>query len=105
MSVLLLREGYEADGWLGLLLGTSLWYGLFGQTLEPEPFERKMDDLARELGPRGRLRVVDEVVEKLKVTAHPEPEPEPQADSKTKGNAKNAIKGNGRANDKKKKRR
>ena len=53
MSVLLLREGYEADGWLGLLLGTSLWYGLFGQTLEPEPFERKMDDLARELGPRG----------------------------------------------------
>ena len=109
MPVLLLREGYEADGWLGLLLGTSLWYGLFGQTLEPGPFERKMDDLARELGPRGRLKVVGAAVEKLKVQIElppePEPEPEPQPDSKTDGKAKKPNKGNGRPNNKKKRER
>lgn len=107
MPVLLLREGYEADGWLGLLLGTSLWYGLFGQTLEPGPFERKMDDLARELGPRGRLKIVDAAVEKLKVQIElpPEPEPEPEPDSKTDGKAKKPNKGNGRPNNKKKRER
>ena len=31
---LMLQDGYEADGWLGLMLGTSLWYALFGATLE-----------------------------------------------------------------------
>ena len=60
------REGYEADGWLGLLLGTSLWYGLFGETLEEAPFERKMDDLVRELGPRGRSQQVTAAGKKLR---------------------------------------
>ena len=27
---LLLVEGYRADGWLGMLMGTRLWYGFFG---------------------------------------------------------------------------
>ena len=36
MIPLMLQEGYEADGWLGLLLGTSLWYALYGSTLESE---------------------------------------------------------------------
>ena len=27
---LMLMQGYEADGWLGLLLGTSMWYALYG---------------------------------------------------------------------------
>ena len=30
---LMLVQGYEADGWLGLLLGTSMWYGFYGATL------------------------------------------------------------------------
>ena len=34
MIPLMMQEGYEADGWLGLLLGTSLWYALYGATLE-----------------------------------------------------------------------
>jgi|EP01043_Picozoa_sp_COSAG02_P006466 hypothetical protein len=59
------REGYEADGWLGLLLGASLWYGLFGETLQQEPFERKMDDLVRELGARGLKHPVIEAKDKI----------------------------------------
>jgi hypothetical protein len=54
----MLVEGYEADGWLGLLLGTSLWYALYGSTLTSEgAFEDRMDALCRELGDRGRADV------------------------------------------------
>eukprot|EP01043_Picozoa_sp_COSAG02_P059552 COSAG02_NODE_7613_length_2933_cov_40.392378_1_plen_974_part_01 len=52
---LMLVEGYEADGWLGLLLGTSMWYGFYGETLSSESaFEGRVDALCRELGNRGR---------------------------------------------------
>jgi hypothetical protein len=55
---LMLVEGYEADGWLGLMLGTSLWYALYGSTLTSEgAFEDRMDALCRELGDRGRADV------------------------------------------------
>eukprot|EP01046_Picozoa_sp_COSAG06_P007873 COSAG06_NODE_392_length_16344_cov_4.086981_12_plen_1028_part_00 len=40
---LMLTQGYEADGWLGLLLGTSMWYALYGETLTSESaFEDRM---------------------------------------------------------------
>ena len=52
---LMMVEGYEADGWLGLLLGTSLWYGFYGAALSSDRgFEDRMDALCRELGSRGR---------------------------------------------------
>eukprot|EP01045_Picozoa_sp_COSAG04_P016368 COSAG04_NODE_1360_length_7092_cov_12.824825_1_plen_1672_part_10 len=55
MIPLMMQEGYEADGWLGLLLGTSLWYALYGATLESESaFEDRMSALSREIGSRGR---------------------------------------------------
>jgi hypothetical protein len=51
---LMLVQGYEADGWLGLLLGTSLWYQMYGATLTSEGvFEDRIDSLCRELGSRG----------------------------------------------------
>ena len=31
-----LTDGYEADGWLGLLLGSSLWYAFYGVVLESD---------------------------------------------------------------------
>jgi len=64
---LMLVEGYEADGWLGLMLGTSLWYALYGDALTSESvFEGRMDALCRELGDRGRADVhVDEPVDTL----------------------------------------
>jgi hypothetical protein len=52
---LMLVQGYEADGWLGLLLGTSMWYGFYGETLSSDSaFEARMDALCREIGGRGR---------------------------------------------------
>ena len=57
-----LTDGYEADGWLGLLLGSSLWYAFYGETLSSESaFESRVESLARELGARGqREAVVDD---------------------------------------------
>eukprot|EP01046_Picozoa_sp_COSAG06_P061212 COSAG06_NODE_13330_length_1267_cov_2.488014_2_plen_182_part_01 len=50
-----MTQGYEADGWLGLLLGTSMWYGFYGETLQSESaFSNKMDALSREIGSRGK---------------------------------------------------
>ena len=63
---LLLVEGYRADGWLGMLMGTRLWYGFFGTTLASEgAFEAKMDELCRELGDRGRVLVTSTSAAKI----------------------------------------
>jgi lambda repressor-like predicted transcriptional regulator len=52
---LMLTQGYEADGWLGLMLGTSMWYAFYGETLSSaSAFEGRMESLAREIGGRGR---------------------------------------------------
>ena len=54
-----LVEGYEADGWLGLLLGTSMWYAMYGATLASESsFDDRMTALSREIGSRGRADAV-----------------------------------------------
>ena len=26
----MMEEGYQPDGWLGMILGTKLWYGFYG---------------------------------------------------------------------------
>jgi hypothetical protein len=52
---LMLVHGYEADGWLGLLLGTSMWYGFYDEALSSSSaFEGRVDALCREIGDRGR---------------------------------------------------
>eukprot|EP01045_Picozoa_sp_COSAG04_P003103 COSAG04_NODE_122_length_24803_cov_180.609415_5_plen_2220_part_00 len=72
MIPLMMQEGYEADGWLGLLLGTSLWYALYGSTLESESaFEDRMSALSREIGSRGRADAVAAAH-----TSEPSPQPE-----------------------------
>jgi hypothetical protein len=41
--------------WLGIILGTRLWYGFYGATLDDEQsFEGKVDELTREVGKLGR---------------------------------------------------
>ena len=56
---LMMVEGYEADGWLGLMLGTSMWYAFYGDVLTSESvFESRIDFLSRELGDRGRADAV-----------------------------------------------
>ena len=55
----MLTKGYEADGWLGLLLGTLMWYAFYGETLSSAAgFEDRMDALVREIGTRGRADAV-----------------------------------------------
>eukprot|EP01046_Picozoa_sp_COSAG06_P032980 COSAG06_NODE_3334_length_5492_cov_11.969776_2_plen_594_part_00 len=70
---LMLTPGYEADGWLGLLLGTSIWYGFYGDALSSgSGFDARMDSLCREIGSRGRADA----------SHHADvPEPAPVADS------------------------
>jgi len=73
---LMLTQGYEADGWLGLLLGTSMWYGFYGQTLlGGSAFDDRMDALCREIGSRGRADAdtVGTVREELRVQLSPDP--------------------------------
>ena len=66
-----LVQDYEADGWLGLLLGTSMWYAMYGETLTSEgAFEDRMSAVCRELGARGRA---DATVPDSSVGLEPEP--------------------------------
>ena len=55
MIPLMMTKGYEADGWLGILLGTFLWYGFYGDTLKTdEAFLAKATELMREIGEKGK---------------------------------------------------
>ena len=52
---LMLVDGYRADGWLGMLIGTRMWYGFFGSVLSDDAlFDGKVSELCRDLGERGR---------------------------------------------------
>ncbi len=55
MVPLMVQEGYQPNGWLGMMLGVRLWYGFYGSVLTSEgAFEGKMQELCRELGRRGK---------------------------------------------------
>ena len=55
MVPLMMEQGYQAKGWLGMMLGVRLWYGFYESVLESEAaFEGKTDELCRELGERGK---------------------------------------------------
>merc|ERR1719272_1887647 len=57
MIPLVLQEQYVAKGWLGMLLGTQLWYGFFGSTLTTEAtFDKRITELCRALGPPEQAR-------------------------------------------------
>ena len=74
---LMLTQGYEADGWLGLMLGTSLWYAMYGETLASgSAFEDRMAALCREIGARGRADAVVAAAPAPALMAAFEPEPE-----------------------------
>jgi hypothetical protein len=54
MVPLMVEEGYQPSGWLGMLLGMRLWYGFYGAALgSAVALEGKMEELCRELGERG----------------------------------------------------
>nr|KAG5685190.1 hypothetical protein BaRGS_019901 [Batillaria attramentaria] len=46
---LLMERSYRPNGWLGILLGSKLFFDFSGKY----PFEKKLDELVRELGHTG----------------------------------------------------
>ena len=47
---LLMEKNYKPDGWLGILKGSKLFFDFSGKY----PYEKKLEDLIKELGPKGR---------------------------------------------------
>eukprot|EP01052_Picozoa_sp_SAG31_P008862 SAG31_NODE_454_length_15434_cov_39.578285_5_plen_360_part_00 len=58
MIPLMMEENFCAMGWLGLILGSRIWYAFWPcKELEDEArFESRMDQLAKEIGERGKRR-------------------------------------------------
>ena len=78
---LMLVGGYQADGWLGMLIGTRMWYGFYGPMLtDSAGLEGRVEELCRELGDRGRG---DDVLDEQTAT--------PQADADVGGPAEAAL--------------
>ena len=52
----LMMESYTATGWLGLLLGTKLWFSFHPQAVETDAdLQQQLDLVERELGARGKM--------------------------------------------------
>ena len=84
MVPLMVEEGYSADGWLGMLLGTRVWYLFYGPVLsEEDSFEAKVSELCRELGTPPKL--------------NPKPKPKPDRAAVLPPQPKRGIKGGGAA--------
>ena len=48
MIPLMVQEGFKAKGWLGLILGQSVWYAFFASAVPTEEkFMQQMDALVR----------------------------------------------------------
>ena len=63
MIPLMMEHGYRPTGWLGLILGTSVWYRFDPEAVQTdEAFALQMDAAVREIGDRGRPRRVPEGV-------------------------------------------
>ena len=61
-SALMLEADYKPKGWLGLIMGSRLYYSFHGDDVQTEAvFESRLDSLTKEIGRRG-LAVVPEAV-------------------------------------------
>ena len=54
MIPLMLEKGYQPRGWLGLILGTRLYYPFYDLNNEDQRFEQTVDRVVREIGDRGK---------------------------------------------------
>ena len=78
MIPLMMQQGYQARGWLGLTLGTRLWYAFYGSEEEDEGlFEKRVDGVVREIGDRGKADIQPRahVTEVLFPARKPAPKP------------------------------
>ena len=55
----MMERGYRPTGWLGLILGTRLWYPFHPEAVQTdESFTRQIEATVREIGERGKVRAV-----------------------------------------------
>ena len=82
MIPLMAQQDYSAKGWLGLILGTRLWYPMWDAEKDDDAaFEKRLDNVVREIGDRGRLIVAYHEaaapLEPFEPTPAPAPAPAP----------------------------
>lgn len=103
MIPIMLQDGYEPKGWLGMFLGTKLWYGFFGSTLDSDAaFHTQVDAVCKEFksevlrrnatlslaDTRATLGLADtRTAAALQSAALPEPSPLPTSSRHTAHNA------------------
>eukprot|EP01047_Picozoa_sp_COSAG01_P052230 COSAG01_NODE_5474_length_4237_cov_1.975592_1_plen_93_part_00 len=57
MIPLMAQRGYRANGWLGLLLGTALWYPIYGlEDADAATFEAKVDPIVGAIRDRAQVK-------------------------------------------------
>ena len=62
MIPLMMQKGYKAKGWLGLILGTRMYYNFHGAEVDDDAaFEKRMDAVVREIGDRGKPQLHEAV--------------------------------------------
>ena len=66
----MMEDGYKPKGWLGMILGTRLWYAFFNVEDEAA-LEERLDSVCREIGDSGKLVLPEAVPPALA----PEPAP------------------------------
>jgi hypothetical protein len=81
MIPLMVQQDYKPQGWLGLILGTRMWYSMWDAEQDDDTaFERRLDSVVREIGDRGKLLTVSEAVPPFhEPTPAPAPAPAPVA--------------------------
>ena len=77
MVPLMVQQDYKPQGWLGLILGSRMWYAMWDAEKDDDAaFERRLDSVVREIGERGKLLMVSEAVPPFH---EPSPAPAPRA--------------------------
>jgi hypothetical protein len=68
------QKGFEPKGWLGLLLGTRIWYAFWGADQDDDAaFEHRLDSVVHEIGDRGKLMLPEAVPPFQEPTLGPAP--------------------------------
>ena len=62
MIPLMMQKDYSPKGWLGLILGTRMWYSMWdAEKDDDDAFERRVDSVVREIGDRGKVMLPEAV--------------------------------------------
>ena len=78
MIPLMMQKDYSPKGWLGLILGTRLWYAMWDADKDDDAaFERRLASVLREIADRGKLMVAEAVPPERMPAPAPAPTPAP----------------------------